>query len=101
MEEGQRLTWVIGGPCDEGYSWTETTWSWEKGTHVIRCETYNDSRDCDGVHEHESVTEVRVCVGVRMHERGVTELDKGEPSYPDWDAVGSRQRDHFAEAAGY
>lgn len=95
LRDGQQLRHCEGGPTDEGYSWTAITWRIEEGFLVA--ESYTTARDCDGPIER------RATVRAKLDEltAGRRDDDDGSIAYPKWEATGSSQRDHYAEAAGY
>lgn len=84
IKPGQTLSHSEGGRTDEGYSYTGTTWKFERGE--LRCETYTEARDCDG----------------RLDTGGVYFANAIKANgFPDWTHEDSYQRDHSAEAMGY
>jgi hypothetical protein len=95
---------VTGGPHEEGYSHTATTWAHE-GDRVTET-TCTRGRDCDGRYEGHWERECRLQDLAR-----VSTVDMWPEDYPqrfhqpagvpDWRAVSSHQRDHSAEAMGY
>ena len=95
---GQYLTHTEGGPDEEGYSYTGTTWSryghGREGFIELHAET--NARDCDGPLDSywESVCRVDALEDHPCFDDGVVPV-------PDWEKVSASQRDHFAEAMNY
>jgi len=100
IPEGESRCIASGGPHDEGYSWT-----WERYRNdgdALRLESDTESRDCDGPHHHSIDLECLILDG---------QLDTETHPNPDyaapngqrlrWERTDERQRDYFAEAAGY
>lgn len=81
-----------GGPCEEGYDVTWTTWEHE-GTGVFRS-TFRDARDCDGriTREYDDFADAGSLAAVRA--------DDGTMR-PDWHELECQSRDYAAEAMGY
>ena len=83
---GQRLVHNEGGPCDEGYSYTEEVWEHE-GRYVTICWAM-EAKDCDGRLDRFGRYRTKVSSIPNDH-------------HPEWEHEGSSQRDYAAEAAGY
>jgi len=94
LRAGETLSHFEGGPTDEGYSSECSEWYYDAAEGLVFCEYTSWSRDCDGPHESQSET---VCPASRL----ALGPEFDGLRYPDWDRIGSRQRDYFAEAAGY
>lgn len=119
IDEGKALTFVEGGPTDEGYHW-EYSWYMNMGD-CVRYERDTESRDCDGRLDTHQAFYCRVdnldgLLSARYDK--TPELDiEGDHAYdevvspwrgtakpkrvPLWTRIESRQRDYSAEAMGY
>ena len=96
LKPGQSLSHYQGGPTDEGWSSTATTWELSDNGELLRCEHISDGSDCDG----------------RLT-RGCEQIASANPEHftglyytpelmrPDWRDADDWQRDHTAEAANY
>lgn len=96
----QSLTTNEGGPTDEGYSYTSTTWT-HAGPFVL-CEWSDQCRDCDGSFDTSGSAQCPLdalkateCPRDDCTEKGVPIL------CPDWQKISSSQFDYAAAAAGY
>ena len=99
LRPGQSLAVATGGPTDEGFHHEFTEWT--HNGDVVTQEYAVHARDCDGPHEYYSTTEARI--DELAAEEAYAEFDFVGPPLlvPKWRAVGSCQRDHFAEAMNY
>lgn len=102
LRKGQSLTHVEGGPDDEGYSYTSTTWSFDGDK--VALEWCTQAKDCDGPIYRGST----LSCPLRDLESGWQDPDSIIPYgaapvyFPKWvEAAPSWQRDPVAEAAGY
>lgn len=86
LKPDQRLVHNEGGPCEEGYCFTQEVWE-HTGRYVVRCLAM-EAKDCDGRVEHFWRSRTSIC-------------DIPDDHRPDWEDEGSSQRDYSAEAAGY
>ena len=91
LSPGQRLTWRSGGPTDEGYSYQDHVWAYDKDEGVIYWEVHEMSRDCDGPHEWHS----ECCLPVLEVVPHTCPRDLPRIGVAQW------QRDVYAEMAGY
>jgi hypothetical protein len=94
---GQYLTHSVGGPDEEGFSYTHTRWArYGHGREeFIEQSVATNARDCDGPLDTYWVGECRVDA-LEDH----PSFDNAVP-VPNWEKVSASQRDHFAEVAGY
>lgn len=108
LRPGQELSACEGGPHEEGYSYTYTTWTHE-GDHVM-CRSDTQARDCDGrLDRHEAVAcpldQLAAWLVAFDGDGGMVDdpADAVGPVTwaPRWHRVRSSQRDYTAEAAGY
>lgn len=84
-----------GGPCDEGYSYSQTTW--KHTGDGVREEWQDWGRDCDGRHESGGERFAPLDQLADITTDDVT----GGPRIPNWTLADRHQRDYTAEAAGY
>lgn len=114
LRPGQVLRWSHGGITDEGYRSEWMTFKHEKNSHdsfpdsererlygVVFMIDEVEERDCDGRHFHESQV---ACPVDRLEDQlNYVDTCKGKKVYrvPSWRRVTSRQRDQYAEMAGY
>lgn len=107
LRPGQTLTRTEGGPADEGYHFSVTTWTHE-GDRVRReCSAWG--RDCDGGYGYESadVCPLDELAAVECRDVTAPPGDDGEhpllpfrrPAWAEDEAV--RVFDEYARAAGY
>lgn len=96
----QRLSHHEGGPTDEGYSYTTTTWT-HAGPFLL-VEWSNVSKDCDGHMDSGGEAQCPLA-DLKAAECPCYDLDeKGLPiRCPLYADVETNQRDYAAEAAGY
>lgn len=106
-----------GGPTEEGYSYTTTSWTLHadvRGHAYVLKTTATEARDCDGRISREGQWKCYLpdlARGERAHLWGRLVNDDGYcrrelrrgagPALPRWEDRGSTQRDYAAEAAGY
>lgn len=98
------LEWQEGGPHEEGFSYMNTRFYIEDD-YVIR-EVDTRSRDCDGPHESSRIWRCHVndLAGQVKDFNPDWDNDNGSTvriMVPKWENTHDRQRDYFAEAAGY
>lgn len=103
LQEGESLRRSYGGPCEEGFSYTTESWKMVDGE--IISEVYNSSSDCDGPHSYYNSSvwdgeETFIPETYDGDSDSYVPMD-GCPPMPKWTGTGSRQRDIFAEMAGY
>ncbi len=99
IRDGESFSIQYGGPTEEGYSYTNETYTRHGST--IACEIDNTARDCDGQFDSHGES---MCFLDRLAVRKgyYTEYHDGRVIlYPDWNHVSSGQRDYSAERAGY
>jgi hypothetical protein len=102
LKPGERVRTTWGGPTEEGYAYTEIVCT-HRGEIIERTEE-GRSRDCDGLYENCAEYDCRVdMLDASVADMGDSEELVGAQCHrvPDWVAMGSSQRDHTAEAAGY
>lgn len=93
LNPGQSLEHVTGGPTDEGYSYTATTWE-HCGDHIEMNADWS-ARDCDG---RASSNTDYYCPLDKL-EAG--ESGDGEYRTPDWTIGKTRCYDQYAEMMNY
>lgn len=91
LTEGKPLHTFEGGPTDEGYDHTSTTYLLTEG--VVTRSTANESRDCDG--RLDSYQEAMCPV------EKLASLEHDGNLFPSWVQNSHEVRDHSAEAMGY
>lgn len=102
IQPGDRWTHCIGGPNEEGYSWTEE--SWEHLGDVVERVTYTQALDCDGRLDTEYTDECPIGPEDLFHHPYGRRFDPEEPGqilFPNWQGKAASQRDYEAEKAGY
>ena len=99
LKPGQTLHLWEGGRTDEGFSNQETTFFLNVARRTVEMGIGWRARDCDGLHTGGSDHECRWC---DLEAREPREENKHwVPRMPLWKKLGSSERDHAAEAAGY
>jgi hypothetical protein len=95
LRKGQSLTHVEGGPTDDGYSYTSTTWSFDDDRIVLEWAT--KASDCDGPISRGGAQ------FALLAELKVLSHEECKHAFPAWQSCEDAgwQRDAFAEAAGY
>jgi hypothetical protein len=94
LRKGKALHHVEGGPDDEGYSYTSTTYSFDGDNVVV--ESHTRACDCDGPIERGHA------IYARLRELAVIRNEDDTHSFPHWQELQAGwQRDTFAEQAGY
>lgn len=92
LKEGEMKHFTVGGPNEEGYSYTYTTFG-HMGDHV-EMQVTTRARDCDGsIETYGEYT-------CPLTELASWETPDGVMT-PNWEKVEESQRDHSAEAMGY
>ncbi len=97
---------VVGGPHEEGYSWTTYWVQTTETSGLYHITVYTNGRDCDGPHSSEQEGTVRLRKRARRvyHERERFPVDVKRRFFPvriDCRWGKSSQRDYNAERAGY
>lgn len=95
LRPNQRRAWFTGGPHEEGWSSRLEEWHYDVRDEVIRLEIVDDGCDCDG---RLTTYKTLVCPLDQLHSRRTM---PNNPLTPAWEEESSRQRDQYAEAAGY
>jgi hypothetical protein len=102
LKPGQTLSHASGGPCDEGYSYREDSWT-HNGDH-LQGESSTESRDCDGRYSHYWEGHAIDLLPHWDHYKSGNYVDE-DPTLlgltPSWVEGECSVRDHSAEAAGY
>jgi len=107
LRKGECTEFHESSAHEEGYSWRTCSYEFD-GEFVTRC-TATGGRDCDGPH---STWNESVCHITALNTRApYVPRDPREASedyspgplalLPEWEKVNSRQRDYYAESAGY
>ena len=88
------LEFVGGGPHEEGFSYSYTTFSWDTGEALPTLHLHTNARDCDG-----PITHDRTLSFVGLDTKA--DEDFGELKIAVWDVKSSLTHDSNAIAAGY
>lgn len=94
MVPDQVFTVSSGGPTEEGYSYDQTTYSYDGET--VTSEHTSQSSDCDGRFDYHSRANCHV-----FYLMARENFEPYEPRLPEWQQCDSGQRDYAAEYAGY
>lgn len=94
LNAGDSFRHVTGGPTDEGYSYTESFYSFDGKTVIRNYRT--QASDCDGRIDRHGVV---ICALANLS-AGYVDAESGV-TFPEWRHVKRGQRDYSAEAAGY
>lgn len=92
------VSWRKSGRTDEGWARRDVTWELDSG--IVREYCRYAETDCDGRHEH--ITTMQCDLDSLLAMRPYWE--PGEmlpPDLPRWKYCETRERDFYAEAAGY
>jgi hypothetical protein len=103
LHDGRAVTLSSGGRTDEGWSHYSECFEYDASVGLITRNIVTESRDCDGRHGDYRALEWHVrgpTVAMVTFDRLGNPVDLAEVR-PEWDSIGSCQRDHAAEAAGY
>jgi hypothetical protein len=96
LKPGQRLDHYQGGPTDEGWHSSATSWSLDEAGVFLYRESMSDGVDCDG-----RLTSGCDVIASAKPADFVPMYYTPELRRPDWQDVDRYHRDHAAEAAGY
>ena len=103
LQEGQSLSHTTGGPNEEGFCYTRTTWTMVDGEVML--EIYTQSRDCDGPSSYYYRAtwdgEETFIPEDYDHMSDTYSPMKGVPALPRFKKAEESHRDTYAEMANY
>lgn len=105
LRPGEKLAHSYGGRTDEGYYYGREEYEYDEERDVVVLTIVSDSRDCDGRLSEERIIECPIGE-LRSRDICAEKQDAADREdvgifIPNWRRVSSRQRDEYAEAAGY
>lgn len=95
LDAGQTLHHSSGGRTDEGWHRESNIWSFDG--KVVTSEWCTDGRDCDG----RLTRSGEAWFAADKAQAGYVEEGDSSIRYPSWEHGNTRQRDEYAEMAGY